>query len=53
MQHRRAKQPLENIADYNCDSNMILISVLLPSTFFLHNTLKPDLFYEEIYGAPA
>lgn len=44
MQNRLAKQPLENITEDINDSNVILISVLLPSTFFLHDTLKTDLF---------
>lgn len=39
-----AKQPLANTAEDTNDSNVVLISVLLPSTFFLHDTLKPDLF---------
>lgn len=44
MQNRPAKQPWENTAEGIHDSNVILISVLLPSTFFLHDTLKLDLF---------
>lgn len=36
----------ENIAD----SSVILSSILLPSTFLLHDTLKPDLFWDELYA---